>query len=677
MTRRWLAIATLVQLACSGERLVSSRGELRATPNPLTFSEIAPGDTVSAPLQVTNETGARVELTLTTAAPYSVEPSSLTLEVGQQRTVDVRFSPASSGPQAGQLTLSSAASRTVVVLGGVARCASTAACSTARFDALLGCVDVPVANGTACSDPCLSGAQCRDGECRGAVLSCDDGDACTTDACGAGGCVHLSCPPPADPCQIASCEAGGCVTHDAADGSACGPRDCSTARVCLAGACVSAVPPEGAACDSSCGPGQCHAGQCKGGPLGLAVTWSYTTASATQLSSKLAQDAVGNLYWTENGFAATRNSELVSFTRNGALRFRTVQGPGGAISQQPLFVDDAAGVVVGARPGGALGAWRTSDGAALWSHAVIGDYFTATDVTPAVSTFLSSLADLGGGKGVAQFLLYPPQMGGVGSPSATALIGFEFATGKKLWGNLRTGLSSGVIADEHGNFYLLTYAAASKLESRDRAGALRWQAPMTATGWSAPSAVFDGKLYLGHGETLVTATGLLLAGPPISASEATQLFFTGLKDLEGAWLVSPNVAVFGEGQYARLRAVDPVTHQTKWTDSRGVYETSGGAIDASALLDDGSVLMIDLSTQWSLVHVDPAGRRGEACPLQLDRNRVWGPHGMVLDGERLFTSVQQQDSVCGVYAFDVPKVVLPRHGWPVAQGNINQGSAPR
>lgn len=673
---RVIAVATLLQLGCSSDRLVASVGALSASPNPLTFAAVAPRATVSAPLQVTNQTRAALVVTLVADAPYQVEPSTLTLQSGQLVTVDVRFSPVNSGAQPGQLTLTSDGTRTSVTLEGIASCVATSSCMSAQFDPVRGCVEVPVTNGTSCSDRCLTGATCEEGACKGETLSCDDGDPCTTDACGPSGCMHPTCLPPADPCQVASCEGTGCVTHDADDGTACGPGDCVTARICLRGACVSAAPPEGMACDNFCGTGRCHDRQCEPATQSLEPRWSYLTAPSTELSSKIALDALGNLYWTENAFSPTHNTELVSLTRDGAPRFRAVIGADGSVSGQPLFVDDATGLVLSARPGGLAGV-RTADGAVVWSHAVIGEYFTAAELTPAVSTFLIGLADLGGGRGVAEFLLYPPEVAGTSSPSATALIGFDLATGAKRWGNLRPELSSNLVADEHGNFYLRTYSITASLESRDSAGTLRWLAPLTAPTWSSPLAAFDGRLYLAHGETLDAQTGQQLAGTPIAASEATQFGFTDLQYLEGSWLVSARVAIYEEGPYAKLRAIDPVTHQVKWTDTRGVYEPSGAPIDASALLDDGSVLMIDLSTQWELVHVDPTGQRADVCPILLDRNKVYGPSGLALQQGRLFTSAQQQSSASGVYAFDLPSATLAPHGWGVAHGAVNQGAAPR
>jgi RHS repeat-associated protein len=54
------------------------------------------------------------------------------------------------------------------------------------------CTYAPKPDGTACSEhPCSTGELCKSGACSGgATKSCDDGDACTNDSCGTGGCNH-------------------------------------------------------------------------------------------------------------------------------------------------------------------------------------------------------------------------------------------------------------------------------------------------------------------------------------------------------------------------------------------------------------------------------------------------------------------------------------------------------
>ncbi len=112
-------------------------------------------------------------------------------------------------------------------------------CTTDTRDPIAGCVHTPVVNGTACgdSDACNGAETCRNGACGfNAPASCDDTDACTTDACStlSGGCIHsriagcISCTTVADcptpgACATASCAAGVCVEAPVDE---C-PRTCS------------------------------------------------------------------------------------------------------------------------------------------------------------------------------------------------------------------------------------------------------------------------------------------------------------------------------------------------------------------------------------------------------------------------------------------------------------------
>ncbi len=669
--RRFLVWAVLL-CGCGSERLVHAPSVLQASPNPLTFAAVAPGSTVSAPLNITNSGRTQVQVVLSTAAPYAVETLALKLEAGELRTLDVMFAPTAGGPAPGELLLKVGDARTVVTLSGIALCPVTSVCSRPFYDAVKGCLEKPVADGEACADACLSNARCEGGQCKGQALRCDDGEGCTTDTCGAAGCIHLTCLPPTNPCQVAACEGSACVSHDAADGTACGQADCLSAHICLTGQCVAAVPPDGAACQTDCGPGLCAAGKCESPALGQAPVWSYVTAPAVTLSSKLAADAVGNLYWKETGYGVMSLSELVSMTRDGTLRYRIPLGTGGTVTDQPLFIDDAAGVLLTVKADGSVAGFRLADGAQLWSQDVIGGYFTKAELSPAKSSFCSSMVSQGNGAAVAEFLLYPPDTGGTLSPLGAAMVGFDVATGQRRWANRRPDFTAGFVADELGNIYQRTYAVSARIESRDRLGALRWQ----TAGDSWPQAAFGGRVYLEHGETLDAASGLQVAASPVAASEAQAFGTTDVKYLEGRWLVSPSVALFEVGQYGKLRALDPVTHQVKWSELLGVYEPLAEVVDVSALLDDGSVVMLDVTQRWGLIHVDAKGGRGDSCPLQLDRNVDWGPESMVLQAGRLFTSSTRSSSNA-IHAFEAPKLTVAKHGWVVAQGSAGRGGKPR
>lgn len=150
------------------------------------------------------------------------------------------------------------------------------ACTAPRCDPTTGaCVEARLADGASCPDDnaCNGTETCRDGQCsgRGTALHCaDDGNPCTREACDpAWGCVHLaaadgtSCADAnlcdgTETCVAGQCRRGSPLACD--DGNAC------TIDACIAAAgCVNLAAPDGSACSDSdqCnGPEVCRAGRC-------------------------------------------------------------------------------------------------------------------------------------------------------------------------------------------------------------------------------------------------------------------------------------------------------------------------------------------------------------------------------------------------------------------------------
>lgn len=138
-----------------------------------------------------------------------------------------------------------------------------------------GCTQVAAADGTACSGPAGSGL-CAAGSCEAveclADLHCSDGNACN----GAELCVGSQCRPGSAPsctgqtaCNTSSCDpALGCVDAPKPDGTACDDGNATTvADQCQAGVCRGGAPPPPPpppACDAaSCGDGNaCTADAC-------------------------------------------------------------------------------------------------------------------------------------------------------------------------------------------------------------------------------------------------------------------------------------------------------------------------------------------------------------------------------------------------------------------------------
>lgn len=171
-------------------------------------------------------------------------------------------------------------------------CSEAPVCAQIRFNPDAGvCQSTLEPDGTPCETHslCLQDAVCHAGRCEGTSVSCDDGNACTVDACNPiDGCVHLPSPPcpSAGPCQVATCDAvHGCVSQQAADGTLCDPEPtCQSAQVCISGQCQARTPPDGFVCReaSPCqAEARCSSGECVGPPAGaLEPDWSFDATDA-------------------------------------------------------------------------------------------------------------------------------------------------------------------------------------------------------------------------------------------------------------------------------------------------------------------------------------------------------------------------------------------------------------
>ena len=126
--------------------------------------------------------------------------------------------------------------------GGPESCDDSNGCTDDACDDEFGCVHTN--NTASCSDgnACTTGDVCSDGACGGGTLiSCDDADACTTDACSpATGCTHTAvvCDD-GDPCTADTCSGGSCVSSPSA--TVCSDGVSCTTDVCGAGAAQNAL----------------------------------------------------------------------------------------------------------------------------------------------------------------------------------------------------------------------------------------------------------------------------------------------------------------------------------------------------------------------------------------------------------------------------------------------------
>lgn len=245
MRRLLLTLAlTFAGCRCSANIVNVEPARLVATPDAVLFPDTYLGETRTAVVEISNHGGEAAEVDVFIDAPFSTSTSTLRLVRGDSHTVSVVFSPSS--PQRVAAVLHVGALSIPVEGTGleVPQCTASTTCRDVRFDtALARCVETTSPDDAACETSCVTGA-CHDGACLGTLKFCDDGNACTLDACGeSSGCSHrdVTCPQPTAACEVPTCDATtGCGTTTAPDGTLCGVDDCfaTTVDVCISGQCV-------------------------------------------------------------------------------------------------------------------------------------------------------------------------------------------------------------------------------------------------------------------------------------------------------------------------------------------------------------------------------------------------------------------------------------------------------
>ncbi len=160
--------------------------------------------------------------------------------------------------------------------GAAKVCDDANPCTQDGCDAASGsCSATP--NSAVCSDgiPCTSGEACQGGSCVGGkAVACDDGNACTSDACDpkTGGCNHSNNSAPCsdgnacsegDVCGGGSCQSGTAKT--CGDGNPCTTDTCNPATAACSNSANAAPCSDGDACSvgDACSGGACKAGAAK------------------------------------------------------------------------------------------------------------------------------------------------------------------------------------------------------------------------------------------------------------------------------------------------------------------------------------------------------------------------------------------------------------------------------
>jgi hypothetical protein len=254
----WFGTA-LSLLAASGCRCTPSLEQLApaqlvVTPQTLALGQVYVGQTGSGVVSAVNEGGVAAEADISVDAPFTVDSSHLHLLRGDSAALVVTFAPQQPGPVSGVLRVGTMAVPVTAEGLAVPACFPSNVCSEAHFDVgNAQCVEATRPDGSTCETSCVSGA-CSAGTCLGQLKGCDDGNACTIDACDEStGCSHSLriCPQPTAPCQVVKCDsATGCGSETAPDGTLCGPDDCLATQVdvCIAGQCVPRVRPDTGRC---------------------------------------------------------------------------------------------------------------------------------------------------------------------------------------------------------------------------------------------------------------------------------------------------------------------------------------------------------------------------------------------------------------------------------------------
>lgn len=229
--------------------------ELAINPARLVLPDTYVGHPASATIRVANVGGQDASAEVRADAPFVSSVSSVQIVRGGFHEFTVEIPATDPGYFERVLRIGSVEVPVEARVNKVPACLTPSVCSNASFDPVVhACVVTPHPEGKSCSTRCVLDGACIEGTCRGQFQPCDDGDACTLDACNEeSGCIYLyrECVAPGDPCKVARCDSVlGCVAEVAPDGTLCGADDCRAAQVdvCIAGQCTSRPRPDTGRC---------------------------------------------------------------------------------------------------------------------------------------------------------------------------------------------------------------------------------------------------------------------------------------------------------------------------------------------------------------------------------------------------------------------------------------------
>ena len=647
-------LAVLHLAGCRGDDAVRTvRGDLVADPGQLSFPLTWLGHPTVQTLHVHNASRATKRLSAEVTGNFALLGNLSEIAGGETVALRLRFDPDAEGAHPGVLVISSEGSQLEVRLRGDARvapsCADSGPCMTSAFDPGSGtCVESPVPNGTTCGEgnACISEGKCSEGVCHGIERACDDGNACTQDACDPSlGCVFIdasaSCTAPQDACKVAFCDPlTGCGLTDAPDGTSCGAGDCERADICLAGSCRNVPVPEGAKCGGSSpcqGEGICRNKVCiQPDPTVLASVWTYTAAAGARIDFRGVTDSAQNLYWTE----CTDTCLVLSATREGVERWRRpmVDDETASFASVRMTVGD---IVVSTIGHAFVEARRASDGTHLWSRNLQAGFANVLLGDPAAN-----------GRGQVVFPL---------ESDGSLLVALEASTGATAWTAPVRARQVEVCVDERGSVF------ASGLEFAQ--GWTSTGSPLWATYFS------EGRFPATHGGVLTTAGHNALRtsdGSPLWAW-GSSVISEGLLRGGSSWSLMWRPSAGELSLLRREAATGRLDWEYRYLDTAWVSDLM--------LTSDGSALMLVMNSPsiasswrpWALEEVSPSGVRTYSCELPSPFLHFGG--SVLLDG-RLVTQGHVQDGST-LFAFDVPGRRLASTGWVTWRGTPQRTGAPR
>lgn len=680
--RRWLVICVGLLCACRPEKIGGGDGDLTFGTDRVVFPMTVVGYSTLASVEVRNNGRYTRSVTLKTKAPFALRTEAFELPGGSSVRAEITFSPQSPGSAELPLSLESEEQKSEATLVGPAElpppCDETGPCWHQVYDHPSGsCVKVNSSDGSACAGgtACFSTSECREGECVGTPIVCDDGNRCTTNACDPNtGCVFFSsvaqCAASEDPCLAPACDPMiGCTYTEVEDGTSCGSSDCSNAKICLLGKCKEVPVFDGAACgsESPCqARGLCVATTCvRPNEAELIPAWTVRAPPGSYVIWDSIADKAGNVYWRET--PNWQGGTLRSVTSAGFNRFAvgiTI------LSGQMSLIEDT--LVLHAA--GTLEAHHTGDGKVKWTRTFPLE----------AGVYRNEIRAVARGNAGVMYANYVKvkAIDGAEVVLGSSVVALDLATGATQWETKIPAQSvdfQSFPVDEQGYLYFGTTGTDGirRFHSLTPQGVKRWL--VAPNPHASPAAVFGGHAY--HWDHWISDTGtgnwvntkaptLNQAGYPRLALGAISFVGTTVEDV-------PDCTDGGvrQGLTMQLTRVDPSTSALIWSKTIASGAEGGLNITNTVLTSKNSVLFSQPATycgpaRHKLREISALGEPTFSC--QLPGTESYEGEGLLND-KRWVVKIREQTTDGGIFegvrAIALPGFELPAHGWATAEGS--------